>query len=875
MWKRLLHWRRLDRDLDEEIRAHVRMAAQDRVEKGEKSAEAERNAQREFGNQLLVKEVTRDMWGWTALERLGQDLKYVFRQMGRSPGFTAVAILTLALGLGATTAMFSVVNGVLLQPLKYREPGRLYSARTIPPARAGLTQDYPVNARHFHEWRTQCRSCEEVSLIKFLDLNLTGAGEPVRLPALSVSFNFFRTLGVHPALGRDFLAGEEHTMGQVILTDALWRARFASDPSIVGRDIQINGESTRVVGVMPPDLHLAKGEEWGPFFGPSETPLIFRTLGFDPSRESANGSLNYTSVIRLKLGVRPERAIAELNALLAEFVQQFKLETKTTLFPLQERVTGGARSALWLLLATVGAVLLIVCVNVGNLMLVRTTSRYREAGVRIALGATRAGLFGLVLKEALVLVTIGGGLGLLLAYAGIKVFVAAAPVGLPRLDEVQLDWRALIFAAMSIAVSTILCGLLPAWRLARTEPHESLKPGGPSSTETGRKLRLREIMVGVEVALSTILLIAGGLLMMSFFRLMRVDKGFEVTHVITQDVSFLNPKYARGVRRRFIAETVAKLSQIPGVRVAGATNQLPLRGEDWVDGLKDPDRLQGPEEDPAIANFRFVTPGYLQAMGIPLKQGRYLEETDRNRPIAVISERAARHLWPGQNPLGHHVRATGFPKTSLEVAGVVGEVRAGGLEKEPPMMVYEHYWRMQPIAMSFVLRTQADPATAIRAVRAILSSADPEMAISPARTMEQILDESVAARRFQMYLAVAFAVSALALASLGIYGVISFSVTRRTAEMGIRIALGARGGQLVAMIVRQGILPVLLGLAAGIACALSVSRLIASQLYGVAPNDPLTIAAVATVLLTVAFGACWIPARRATRIDPLQALRFE
>lgn len=363
--------------------------------------------------------------------------------------------------------------------------------------------------------------------------------------------------------------------------------------------------------------------------------------------------------------------------------------------------------------------------------------------------------------------------------------------------------------------------------------------------------------------------------MVSFFRVMRVDKGFDITRIVIQDVNFLSPKYARGMRRIFVQETVDKLARVPGVRFAGAINQLPLRGDDWVDGLRDPDRPGRPIEQAAVANFRFVTPDYWKTMGIPLKQGRFLDESDRNLPRAVISERIAEYLWPNQNPIGKRVRGTGFPKPALEVVGVAGEVRSAGLEQNPPMIVYEHYWRMQPIGMSFVLRSQADSASIIGAVRSILSAADPEMAISPARTMEQIVEESVSARRFQMNLAVAFAISALLLASLGIYGVISFTVARRTQEMGIRIALGARNTELVAMVVREGMIPVVCGLAVGLATALFVGTLITSQLYGVAPNDPLTMSVVAALLAVVAMGACWIPARRASRIDPLRALRFE
>jgi putative ABC transport system permease protein len=372
-----------------------------------------------------------------------------------------------------------------------------------------------------------------------------------------------------------------------------------------------------------------------------------------------------------------------------------------------------------------------------------------------------------------------------------------------------------------------------------------------------------------------VLLIVGGLLMLSFFRLMRVDKGFEVAHIITQDVSYLSPKYAAGVRKRVVEETVAKLAQMPGVQVAAAINRLPLEGDDWVGELEDPDQPARPTENAALANFRFATPDYWKAMGIPLKLGRFLDASDKARSKAVISERAAQFLWPNQNPLGRHVRGVGQPSPNLEVVGVVGEVRASGLEHNPPMMVYEHYWRMQPVGMSFVLRTQSSPSAVAGAIRSVLTSADPEMAVPPPTTMEQILEESVAARKFQMDLAVAFAVSALLLASLGIYGVISFSVARRTPEIGIRIALGAQGRQLMAMVLRQGMRPVVAGLAAGIAGGLLVSRVMASQLFGVAPWDPATICGAAAVLLAVATAACLVPARRATRIDALTALRFE
>lgn len=875
LWKRFLQ---KDQDLEEEIRSHLSMAAQDRVARGESQASAEANARREFGNQLLIKEVTREMWSWTKLEKWTHDLRYIFRQMRRSPGFTTAAVLTLALGLGAATAMFSVVNGVLLEPLRYRDPERLFLARTVPAARFNIPGDFPINARHFHEWREKCQSCEDIALLRYFDLTLVGVGKPEKLPALVVSYNFFHTLGVQPVLGRDFLPEEESLgkAGEVILSNALWKTGFSADPSVIGRRIQLNGETHTVIGVLPPDLHLPQGDQWGALFGPAAVPVIFRPIGIDTARESSVGNLNYTCIVRTKPGIGAGATEAELTALIDPIQRQNKSEFHITLTPMQQQMTRGARSALWMLLATVGAVLLIVCVNVGNLMLVRTSSRYREAGIRIALGASRSGLFGLVLKEALVLVAIGGALGLALALAALKIFIATAPIGLPRLDEVALDWRVLSFAAAAAATSTLICGLFPAWRLSRTEPQRSLKAGSSNATEASAKLRIREVLAGLEVALSTVVLVVGGLLMISFVRLMSVERGFDTTHVITQDISFLAPKYAHGFRREFVERMVPQLRQIPGVEAAGVTNLLPLRGEGWIDDLSSPDLPESRTDQAPLSNFRFVGAGYMQAMGIRLIEGRFLDDSDKNTPHAVISERAARKLWPGQSPIGQHVFGLGAnPRPELEIVGVVGDVPANGLDKNPPYIVYEHFWRMQPVGVDFVVRTKADPAAVLGSVRGVLSSADPELAIPPARTMEQVVEESVAVRKFQMGLAATFAISALLLASLGVYGVISFTVSRRTSEMGIRIALGAQSSQVAGMMLKEGMTPVLFGVAAGVVGSRFASSLIASQLFQVTPHDPAITSVVAITLLAVGLAACFLPARRATQVDPITALRCE
>src|SRR5579864_2106710 len=554
-----------ERDLERELRAHLDLESEDLED-----ADAARRA---FGNLARAREMVREEWGFMWLERFSKNLKYAFRQMRRSPGFTAIAIATLALGLGATSAMFTIVNTALLEPLQYRDPGRLYIARTVPPAESKLARDFPLNGVQFEIWRTNSRLCESLALVQYAELTLVGSGDPATLPALNVTEDFFRTLGAQPALGRDFLP-EDDRSPHAILSDALWRSRFHADPSILGRTIQLNGEQYIIVGVMPAGLHLPQGDQWGGFFGPDKAPLVFRPML--PWVRRPVGNLNYNGLVRLKPGVSREQAMAEVNALLGDIYRQYDLPTRITLIPMRDQVTRGARSALWLLLAAVGVVLLIVCVNIGNLMLVRTTGRVREAGIRLAVGASRGNLFALVLEEALLLVTIGGGLGLMVANFALKLLGAAAPAGIPRIDEIQIDSRVLLFILCAIALSTILCGLVPAWRLSKTAPLESLKNGSAAFTEGAGKLRFRESMVGVEVALSTVLLIGGGLLIASFARVMSVQKGFEVAHIVTQYASFLNPKYKKGVNAQFVERILPQLAELPGVDSAAAINDLPL-----------------------------------------------------------------------------------------------------------------------------------------------------------------------------------------------------------------------------------------------------------------------------------------------------------
>jgi predicted permease len=877
LWTRMFHRARKEQDLDDEIAAHLAIETLERIEQGDGADQARAGARSEFGSIALAKERIRDAWAWTWLERLLRDQRYILRHLRRNPGFAVVSMFVLAVGLGAITALFSIVDSVLIEPLGFAHEERLYSIVNVPPANTGTNRLWHVNARHVHEWRARCTSCEEVAMAEGSGLNLTGGTEPERVPALRVSYNFFRTLGVRPSLGRDFqpeeeLPGESGQYRRLILADSLWRSRFASDPGILGRVLEINGEPYTVVGVMPPAFRLPVGNQWGAGDATAiQQPLLFRPLGMDVSQARGAGNNNYIGVVRLKPGIRPAQALSELNALIAVYVKQFDIRLTTTLLPLHPTVTERARAGLWLLFGMGIAVWLIVCTNVANLILVRTAGRDREAGIRLALGSSRAELFRLVLNEAFMLVAIGSGAGLLLAHFALQAFVAWAPADLPRIDDIEMSSRTWMVAIATTAVSTLICGLLPAWRLTHRNPQESLKEGVSTATAAGSKIRLRDVMLAAEVALTTVLLVVGALLLMSFLNVLRVPKGFNVAHVVTQEVSLSLARIKDPDRIRFVDEAVRQLSMVPGVRAVGVTNQTPLRGEAWVCGIADGGHPEPKEM--AVANFRFVSPGYWKALGIPLKKGRVLDPTDRQQKVAVVSEAVAQLLWPGVDPIGKRIAGCNGPEI-LEVIGVVGDVRTT-LERQAPYTVYQPHWTSPLTRPSFVVLTDVEPAATAERMRGALRSVDAGVPILRATTMQEVLDDATAVRRFQMNLVAAFALVALLLAAVGIYGVVSFTVVQATPEIGIRMALGAHRTEILTMIVRRGLVPVAAGLTVGMASAMLASRAINNQLYGVMPSDIATLTAVAALLVFVSICACWIPARRATKISPLQALRSE
>jgi putative ABC transport system permease protein len=810
------------------------------------------------------------------MEKLWQDLRYAARVLGRSPGFACIAILTLALGIGANTAIFSVVNSVLLRPLAYRQPQQLYSIREVVPQLTKYYPSFPVNVPGFLTWQRECHSFEAIAIAGTTSMDFTGHGQPQQIDGVKVSANFFDALGVRPQLGRGFLPGED-AFGrdqEVVLTDSFWRGEFHGDPALVGKTITLNGAPFVVVGILPASFHFPKALGALSTFGTHID--YFKPYGDKVSDIDLIGEFDYAAIARLKPGVTPEQALADLNVVQARIAKQAKenLDLRATMTPLDSEVVGPARRGLFMLLAAVGAVLLIVCVNLANLLLARVPARMREAAIRTALGASRARLARQMLTESLLLALGGGALGIGIAYAGVRWFVYSAPVAIPRLDEVRVDPRVLIFAFAVAALTGIFFGVLPAWRVAHAAPQEAIKAGAATTTETRPTRRLRESLIALEVGLSTLLLILGGLLTVSMARLLNVNKGFSAENAIAADVNLPPSNYAAPASKTHFYDTVTdSLRALPGVRAAGWTSRLPLQSETSVSDISTPG-ANTPSQAP-LAQYRIVSADYFAAIGIPLRSGRIFTPADQGRAVVVLSQNAAEKLWPGQNPVGQICVVDWNGSHKEEVIGIVGDVHTTGLDEAPPLEVYVPEWFTSTSGASFVIRAAMDPAAMGGAIRSAIHQADPSVPITALRPLSVLVSDSVAPRRFQMFLAVCFALAALFLAALGTYGVLSYSVERRRHEMGIRMALGAQAGDLRWLVLRQGMLPVIAGLASGIAAALVFGRLVRSLLFSVSDADPLTLVAVALVVLLAAALACYVPAARTTRLDPMTALRYE
>jgi predicted permease len=883
---RVNFWRRKRREaeLDDELRSHLEMAARERVERGEAIDEAKHAARREFGNVELVREVTKDGWGWRWLEDFVEDARYGLRMLRKNPGFTAVAVLTLALGIGANTAIFSAVNGILLRPLAFPQSERLYLIHEIVPQWMKFYPSLAANLNNFKIWQKECRAFEQVAIAEAMDMDLSGEGGAEQVHGVRASASLFDTLGVRPAMGRGFLPQEDEKGNDnvVVLTDSFWRNRFHADPSLLGRAITLDGTPHVVAGILPSSFHFPNhllGSRRGSapradFFVPLGGPRFYE--------EGPIAEFDFVAIARLKPGISPEEALAELNVIQGRIARDAKqdLDLRAELMPLNGEVVGPSRRGLLLLLAAVGAVLLMVCVNLANLLLARAPARMRESAVRAALGATRSRLVRQMLTEFLFLALAGGALGAALAAGGVDWLVHSAPVDLPRLDEVAVDARVLGFAAILSLLTGAIFGVLPALRIAKSDPQETLKSGGSTGTETRRTRRMRESLIGFEVSICTLLLVVAGLLASSLFHILRVERGYDVERVLAADINLPERHYADlGVRQRFYGRALDALRALPGVESAGWITILPLEGQGSVSHISLPGGATPVEQRP-FANYRAVSPGYFETMGIRLLKGRGFTEDDLGRKRIILSENLAERFWPGENPVGRECEAEWGQLQRSEVIGVVQDIRTVRLDQPPIPMVYvpDSYGQMEPGApqsASIVIRTMTDPSAAGAAVREVIRSLDADVPIVALRPMTQLVAASVAPQRFQMSLAMIFAASALCLAGLGIFGVVAYSVEQRRRELGLRMALGARTRDIRVQVLRQGMIPVGLGFVGGAAGAFLVGRLLQSFLFGVTPGDAITLLSVTLVVGVAGLLACWIPAWRATKVDPMVALRYE
>jgi putative ABC transport system permease protein len=879
-WRRLVgsaHSDEIERRLAEEMQFHLEMHAERGVRAGAEAGEARRAAGVAFGGRERFAEEVRDEYRNRPLEDLASDARYALRGLRRAPAYTAAAVLTLALGIGATTVIFSMVDNVVLRPLAYPEPDRLVVVREVIAEMSNVYPTMSANASHFLEWRRRCRSCDGLAAFAPIGMTVTGDGDPQRVNGVRVSPNLFALLGARAALGRTF-AEEENQPGRdgvVVLSDGFWRRRFGASPSVVGRTITLDDTPYVVLGVLPRSFRLPRGEEMRNVRTAADVD-VYKPLALSQREATTFGEYNYTVVARLRRGVGLAAARAELDAIEADIATRvpFKITLRSSLTPLETAVVGTAERPLLMLLAAVALVLLIVCVNLASLALARSAGRLRESTVRVALGAGRGRLVRHALTESVVLALVGGVLGVLLAQWGLRALLAAAPSTLPRLEEIALDGRVLAVALLVSVAAGLSFGTLPALRLRQVDPAEALKAGSRSVTEGRRARRTRSTFIAIQAGLSTVLLVATGLFLASLVRVLRVDKGFAVERVLAVDIVLPRLRYeARETRARFYDQALERLAALPGVTAAAVASALPLSGESQVDMLSF-ENDQRPPMQRNSANVRWVSPGYFDAAGTRVLRGRAFTAADRGRNVVVLSERAARALWPTEDPLGKRV-VPGSNDPVSEVIGVAADVRTSSLEREGSLVAYVPYWTNVPTAGSIILRTRGDAASVTAVARARLREVDPAVPIVRARTMSEIVSESVAARRFQLALLALFALTALATASVGIYGVVSHSLARRTGEMGVRMALGARPADVRRLVLGEGLKPVAIGLVVGIALSLVLGRVFGSLLFGVRPSDPLTLAAVVAVLGSVAAVACYVPARRATATDLARLLRFE
>jgi putative ABC transport system permease protein len=811
------------------------------------------------------------------MNALWQDLKYAIRVLKKSPAFTAIAILTLALGIGANTAIFSVVNAVLLRPLGFKDPGRIVQISGLDEQRgiAGGSFGYPCFV--FVSERATS-SIENFAVVAADTFNLVGAGEPVQIQAARVSSSFFDAIGVQPEIGRGFLPGEDKQGAApvAVLGYSLWRDRFGSDPKIVGRSISLNGLSYTIVGVIAHTLDV-------PFDGADI--WIARPYEFSlfPPERIPTGVGYLTGYARLKPGVTLAQTRAELETIEHAYQKAFPSNTDATAFGTLEPVlltdsaVGGVRGTLWVLLGAVGFVLLIACANVANLLLVRATGRSKEIAVRAAIGATRFRLAQQFLTESILLALIGGGLGVLVAAWGVQFLSRMQDLPLPRTAAIGVDARVLIFSLGLTLLTGILFGLAPTWRTSRVNLIEALKETARGSSSSPRRNRAGAALVIAELALSVVLLAGAGLLLKSFVRLLHVNLGFAPENVLTFRISLPTTKYPQLFQKtEFFREVRERIAAVPSVESVATTFQLPPNSGVFAPYLVDNMPPDLPRGQRPVAVWNSISPAYFQTLGIPLLRGRAFTDADgeNSADVIIISESMAKNYWPHEDPVGHHIQVA-RQKAPSEIVGVVADVRNQGVGADPMNELYTPLPQRPWATMAVVVKTAGDPMQIISAVRSVVAAVDREQPITQIQTLDSNLSDSVAQQRLSAFLLGIFAAVALILATVGIYGVTSYTVAQRTQEIGIRIALGAQARDVLLLVLGFGARLAIMGVVAGIAAAIALTRLMQSLLFHVSPTDPYTLVIVSGTLACVALLACYVPARRATRVDPVEALRSE
>lgn len=868
-----------ENDLAEELRSHIQHRADDLERSGLDRLEAERRARIEFGSQERFKEECREALGGNFIDGLIQDARFSFRTLRRSPGFFAVAVLTLALGIGATVAAFSVVNAVLLRPFAFSNPDRLlwiYAQRVDAPRTSFSLPEYC-------DYRDQNTSFEGLGAIGSYNANLSDAGEPERVQGVRISANAFGILGLRPLLGRTLIDADDRNGAPAVamISYGLWSRRYANNPEIVGRSVNFNGEPRQIVGVLPRDFALPN----------QDTDVVVPLQPESDLRRNARNSVSFLRFVgRLKPNVTSRQAYAELDSirqnLRRQFPESYTGKIGVTVVPLTEEIVSNVRTVLLTIFCAAGAVLLIGCTNLAGISLSRAAARQREFAVRTALGATRSQLARLLLAESFILAVIGGSLGLVLEMWGQRALLRLVPADLPRIETFSIDWKVFVFASVVTLIATIACGLAPAWLLSRSDLREALVSGGRGAAGGSLQSRLRTWLVAAQIALALVLLTNAALLFRSFARLSSEQPGFNSSHVLTARLSLPQVSYTdRAALVQYYEKLQPRLAALPGTQSVGLVSILPLAPKSTSTiPFTRPDRPPAKREDTPSANYRIVSPDYFRAMNIPLLSGRYFTEEDNGDrpPAAIISAVLAAKYFPDRSPIGERlvIDDTDTEARPVEIVGVVGAVKQTNLETAAKPDIYLPLRQVPKDGISWlrfstywVVKTSAPGIE--QSVRAEIRGVDPDVAVGAVRPMDEVMAAALAARRFSLLLVGSFAGAALFLAAAGLYAVISYGIQQRTREIGVRLALGATQRNILAMIFREGSLLLGFGTVAGILVAVAMAKLVANQMYGVSERDPFSLACVSLLLATISLLACWLAARRALKVDPIVALRAD